>query len=98
MRTNITANGLNQSNLVVQIEEDKSVTIECKSHSEPPALYSIQHNGLELNSDNAGAVTIEKMKITNEGDYICIARNNKLSTKEERKIKILVASKIQMFL
>ena len=61
-------------------------------------MYSIQHNGLELNSDNAGSVTIEKMKITNEGDYICIARNNELLTKEERKIKILVASKIQMFL
>ena len=97
MRTNITANGLNQSNLVVQIEEDKSVTIECKSHSEPPALYSIQHNGIELNSDNAGSVTIEKMKITNEGDYICLARNDKLGTTEKRRIKILVVSKIQMF-
>ena len=88
---------MNQSNLIVQIEEDKPVTIVCESHSEPPALYSIQHNGVDLNKNNAGSVTIEKMKITNEGDYFCIARNDKLKTTERRKIKILVASKISNF-
>ena len=95
LRTNITANGYNQSRMEVQIEENKPVTIECKSHSEPPALYNIQLNGRQLNTDNSvGSVTIDRMQISDEGDYICVASNPKLGTSEQRKIKILVASKV----
>eukprot|EP00111_Clytia_hemisphaerica_P007411 TCONS_00021549-protein len=96
LRTNITANGYNQSRIEVQIEENKPVTIECKSDSEPAALYNIQLNGRQLNTDNSvGSVTIDRMQISDEGDYICVASNPKLGTKEQRKIKILVAIRPQ---
>ena len=94
LRTNLTANGYNQSNLEVEIELDSPVTIKCESHSEPPALYNIQYNGRQLNQDNSiGSYKIDKLKIEDEGDYICVASNPKLNNKEERKLKILVASK-----
>lgn len=91
--TNITANNLNQSHSIVEIEEGKPVKIECKSHSEPPARYSIQLKNRQLNvDDTVGIVNIDKMAIENEGEYVCVSRNPKLSITESRKIKVLVAS------
>lgn len=94
LHTNLTANGYNQSNLEVEIKLGSPVTIECVSHSEPPALYNIQYNGRQLNQDiKIGSYKIDELKISDEGDYICVASNPNLSNKEERKLKILVASK-----
>jgi len=79
---------------VVEIIENRPVTIECVSHSEPPALYNIQYNGRQLNqNNNIGSFKIDEMKIKDEGDYFCVASNPKLANKETRKLKLLVASK-----
>ena len=97
LETNITVNNIKYTTGTVEIKTGESVEIRCDSRSMPPASYEIKlrtNSPTQLNPDSKiGYYKIDKMKITDEGIYECIARNPILKKEQTVEVRVIAASK-----